>query len=235
MPRPAREAAFFREWSPEMAYVLGYWWADGCMRVKRGTGACELELASVELDHLHRLGATIGGRYQVRRVVQGQDTFAITFCSKQMYHDLLALGGTPHKSRTLTMPAVPDEHLPHFVRGFVDGDGTLTWNGDRPILQIYSASTGFLTGVCEAIQLTTGIPAPNIVANRLLWTVKWSTTRAKCLAAWLYIDNPGLAAPAKLERAHAFLDWVPKKRPEAGTITDAMRLYFADYLTFPGR
>src|SRR4051794_37202386 len=34
MPRPPRHADFFRMWTPETAYVLGYWWADGCMRIK---------------------------------------------------------------------------------------------------------------------------------------------------------------------------------------------------------
>ena len=43
---------FFRVWTPEMAYVLGYWWADGCMRIKRNTSAHEIEIASNDRDHL---------------------------------------------------------------------------------------------------------------------------------------------------------------------------------------
>jgi hypothetical protein len=76
----------------------------------------------------------------------------------------------------------------------------------------------------------TGIPAPNIVANRTLWYVKWSTIRAKCLAAWLYVENPGLALDRKAAIATDFIAWQPKKRPHTGTITEAMKLRFAAYL-----
>jgi hypothetical protein len=116
------------------------------------------------------------------------------------------------------------------VRGFVDGDGTLAWNGDRPILQIYSGSHRLLAAMGEAIQQSSGIPAPNVVANRALWNIKWSTIRAKCLAAWLYVDNPGLSLARKEAIAQKFLQWQPKKRPEHGTITETMRLNFPAYL-----
>ena len=125
---------------------------------------------------------------------------------------------------------MPHELLPHFIRGVVDGDGTLAWNGDRPILQIYSGSPRFLNGLTAAVEQGTGIPAPLPQANRENWTVKWSTIRAKCLAAWLYAENPGLALERKAAIAAQFLQWQPKKKPEKGTITDEMCLNFSDYL-----
>ncbi|HEU4325072.1 MAG TPA: LAGLIDADG family homing endonuclease [Roseiflexaceae bacterium] len=229
MSRAARNVVFFRRWSPEMAYVLGYWWADGYMYLKPH-GAHEIEIASVDREHLETIAETIGINYHLRQVVRGQPCYELTYCSKEMYQDLARLGGTPHKSRTIGFPPVPTDLLPHFVRGFVDGDGTLSWNGDRPVLQIYSASQAFLIPLGAAIEAATGIPAPNLIANRLLWYVKWSTIRAKCLAGWLYVDNPGLASKQKTAVALAFLDWHPKKKPNEGTITDAMRCNFPNYL-----
>jgi hypothetical protein len=229
MSRPAQHIEFFRIWTVEMAYILGYWWADGCMRVK-SHGAHEIEIASLDIDHLLVMARTIGAKYWVRKVTAVSETIAVTFCSKEMYYDLLAHGGTPRKSRTIGFPAVPTEFLPHFVRGVIDGDGTLAWNGDRPVLQIYSGSHQFLQDIVVAIERETGIPAPNVTANRNNWYVKWSTVRAKCLTGWLYVDNRGLALPRKAAIATQFLAWQPKKRPERGTITDAMRLKFADYL-----
>lgn len=230
MSRAARSVDFFRRWSPEMAYVLGYWWADGCMRVKANTNAHEIEIASNDIEHLETIADVVGQNYYVRKVVAAGNTYAITFCSKEMFQDLGRLGGTPHKSRTIGFPPVPTDLLPHFVRGFVDGDGTLSWNGDRPILQIYSASPAFLIPLGAAIEAVTGVPAPNLVANRLLWTIKWSTIRAKYLAGWLYVDNPGLASQHKTAVAQAFLEWYPKKKPNEGTITDEMRRNFPNYL-----
>lgn len=213
-----------------MAYVLGYWWADGCMRIKSSTGGHEIEIASNDRDHLETMAQAIGDKYWTRKVSLVSTCYAITFCSKEMYQDLLALGGTSHKSRTIGFPNVPAELLPHFVRGVIDGDGTLSWNGDRPILQIYSGSPQFLADMVAAIERSTGIPVPNVVANRENFNVKWSTTRVKCLVGWLYFDNKGLALDRKLAIAERFLQWQPKKMPEKGTITDEMRLSFAAYL-----
>lgn len=230
MGRNPRVADFFRRWSPEMAYVLGYWWADGYMRVKRSTTAHILEFSSVDCEHLLLIGATVGGKFDYRRIKAQNECYGIEFCSKEMYYDLLALGGRPNKSNVIGFPSVPAEYLVHFVRGFVDGDGTLAWNGDRPILQIYSGSKQLLERMAAAIEEQTGIPAPNVIANRSLWNIKWSTIRAKCLAAWLYVENPGLALDRKAAVAANFLAWQPRKRPNTGTITEAMKLRFAAYL-----
>lgn len=230
MARSARPVSFFRVWSPAMAYVLGYWWADGYMRVKRSSTAHIIEFASVDREHLELIGSAVGQTYDLRKIKANADCYGMEFCSKEMYHDLLALGGMPNKSNVIGFPTVPTELLAHFVRGFVDGDGTLAWNDDRPILQIYSGSKHLLENMAAAIEEQTGIPAPNVVANRALWNIKWSTIRAKCLSAWLYVDNPGLALERKAAIAANFLQWQPRKRPQAGTITEAMKLRFAAYL-----
>lgn len=231
MGRPPRGAHFFRVWTPAMAYVLGLWWTDGCMRIKRNTGAHEIEIAGNDRDHLEQIARIIGGNFQLRNVASDSACYKIIFCSKQMYRDIETLGGTPRKSRSIGFPAVPAELLPHFVRGVVDGDGTLSWNGDRPILQVYSGSPLFLNSLIASIERGTGIPAPKPQANRRNWTVKWSTVRAKCLAAWLYMDNSGLALARKAAIAGQFIEWRPKRRPNPETITDEMRLNFSDYLT----
>jgi hypothetical protein len=213
-----------------MAYVLGYWWADGCMYIKPSTTAHEVKFASKDREHLDLIAGVIGETHHTRPVTKGSDCYDMTFCSKEMYYDLLTLGGTPRKSYTTTMPPVPEKLLAHFIRGYVDGDGTLVWNGDRPVIQLYSASAEMLSGVGREIEIATGIPAPNIVANRQLHYIKWSTTRAKCLAAWLYVENLGLALDRKAAIAVDFIHWQPKKRPERGTITEGMRERFAAYL-----
>jgi LAGLIDADG-like domain len=230
MARTARPVEFFRAWSAEMAYVLGYWWADGYMRVKRNTGAYLVEIASVDREHLLVLAATIGEKADYRKITAKSECYGIEFCSKEMYHDLLALGGMPNKSNVIDFPSIPSAYLVHFVRGFVDGDGTLAWNGDRPVIQIYSGSKQLLEKMAAAIESQTGIPAANVVPNRSLWYLKWSTIRAKCLAAWLYVENPGIALERKAAIAYDFLAWQPRKRPHTGTITEAMRLHFADLL-----
>jgi hypothetical protein len=227
--RPPRSADFFRVWTPEMAYVLGLWWTDGYMRLKPH-GAHEIEIASNDRDHLVTIAQDICGNYTLRKVSKVSECYEVTFCSKEMYRDLETIGGTPRKSRTIGFPDVPVGLLPHFVRGVVDGDGTLAWNAEKPILHIYSGSPRFLSVMASTIERATGIPAPNLIANRTTTYIKWSTVRAKCLAAWLYAEHPGLALDRKAAIAAQFIQWRPKGTPLRGTITDQMRLNFPDYL-----
>lgn len=229
MGRPARDADFFRVWTPDMAYVLGYWWADGYMRI-RPHGAHDIEIASLDCEHLLMMANKIGGNFYWRKVRAGSECYEAIFCSVEMYRDIERLGGTPRKSRTMQMPIVPTHLLVDFVRGFVDGDGTLSCNAGKPILQIYSASDQFLVDLGREIEMATGIPAPNLAKNRANWYLKWSTIRAQCLAAWLYVDNAGLALERKSTVADMFLQWKPKKKPQVGTITDGMRRNFPAYI-----
>lgn len=59
MGRSPRGVNFFRDWSPEMAYVLGLWWADGYMYIKPH-GAYEIEIASTDREYLELIGRVIG-------------------------------------------------------------------------------------------------------------------------------------------------------------------------------
>src|SRR5215211_5121168 len=120
MGRPPRRADFFRVWTPEMAYILGLWWTDGCMRIKSNTGAHQIEIASNDHEHLETVAQVIGGNYFLRKVSPQANTYVISFCSKEMYQDIQAHGGTPRKSRTIGFPYVPPHLLPYFVRGVVD-------------------------------------------------------------------------------------------------------------------
>ena len=82
MGRPARHADFFRVWTLEMAYVLGLWWAEGCMRIK-AHGAHEFEIANNNRDHLERIAQVIGGNYDLRKVSQDSECYKVIFVAKR--------------------------------------------------------------------------------------------------------------------------------------------------------
>jgi len=42
-----------------------------------------------------------------------------------MFNDLLNLGMTQNKSKTVELSIIPDKHFSHFVRGYFDGDGNV--------------------------------------------------------------------------------------------------------------
>ena len=108
MARPPRHAEFFRVWTPEMAYVLGYV-VDGWLYAHQANTrrTRDSRSRSNDRDHLETIAQTIGGNYGLRKVSEDSQCYKITFCSKEMYQDILAHGGTPHKSRTIGFPYIP--------------------------------------------------------------------------------------------------------------------------------
>ncbi len=70
--------------------------------------------------------------------------------SKIIKQDLALLGIKHNKSYTVSFPKVPDEYLPAFVRGVIDGDG---WVQNRGyVMNITTASEKFANGLFAVFQ-----------------------------------------------------------------------------------
>jgi hypothetical protein len=163
------------------------------------------------VEHLEALRNIIGIGKLTR--ITRSDVFKLVICRKEMYDDLLRLGGTERKSLTLTWPDVPDAFLADFVRGYVDGDGCLTWhrsgNSAHPLISVVGTRE-FLTGMGAAIQAATDIPIPAChfdKGSHNTWVVKWYGIRAKCMSIWLYHNASGLCLARKWTLASAFATW----------------------------
>lgn len=203
--------SFFRTWSAPMAYVLGYWFADGNIYSQPACGGYTVSIGSKDVAHLELLRGAIGLGALTR--ITGSEVFKLVICRKALYEDLLRLGGSERKSLTLAWPRVPEEHLPHLVRGYVDGDGCLTWhrsgNSSNPLIDI-TGTEHFVTGLAHAVYGQTGIPVPSVHTHAGLSRVKWYGVAAKCLTIWLYRQHAGLALERKAILAEAFSQWEPK-------------------------
>lgn len=111
-----------------MAYVLGFFAADGSM-TKNKRGAHFIEFTSTDRDVLVKIRRVINsnlaiGSYQPKHENQNK-RYRIQIGSKKMFSDLSKLGFTQSKSLTLKFPHIPNKYLPHFVRGYFDGDGNV--------------------------------------------------------------------------------------------------------------
>ena len=112
-----------------MAYVLGYFAADGSMiRNKRGAHFIEFTSTDKSLIILVQQALSSGHSISVRpaRLPTHKISYRIQIGSKILFTDLTRLGFTQNKSCTLRFPAfLPAHLLGHFVRGYFDGDGSV--------------------------------------------------------------------------------------------------------------
>lgn len=117
---------FFKTWSPEMAYVLGYFAADGSM-IEHKNGGHYVEFTTTDKVIFQKMRKAVSSNHKIskrpRPYKKWKQQYRIQFGSGTWFADLIALGFTPNKSNTLSFPKLPSQHIPDFVRGYFDGDG----------------------------------------------------------------------------------------------------------------
>jgi hypothetical protein len=125
---------FFKTWSRDMAYIIGFLCADGGL-TKTTRGTHFITFYSMDKELLERIRVVISSEHMLsKRSVRSGSVYRLQLGSKEWFEDLSRLGLTVQKTDRMQLPAVPKEFLGDFVRGYFDGDGNV-WvgyvHGDR--------------------------------------------------------------------------------------------------------
>jgi hypothetical protein len=121
-----------------MAYVLGFFMADGSMDItKRGGHYFSIQICDRPL--LVMIRKALGSNHKIsvrKRYGNEHDIYRIQIGSKDICADLRKLGLSTQKTFNLSLPPMPKRYLGSFIRGYFDGDGNV-WTGyihkyDRP-------------------------------------------------------------------------------------------------------
>lgn len=109
-----------------MAYVLGYFAADGCITVNN-RGSEYIDFYSCDKELLEQVRDVMDSGHKLkerkRKNKNWNTIYRIQIGSKEMCNDLRSLGFQDDKTFTLSLPEMDTMFLPHFVRGYFDGDG----------------------------------------------------------------------------------------------------------------
>lgn len=114
---------YFKSWSNNMAYILGFFIADGMV-------ARDAQLISFSQKEKYILENI---RHEMRSnhpIIKNESTgvYILNLNSKIMRRDLIELYGVmPNKAHQIAFPNVPDKYLSHFIRGYFDGDGYVNY------------------------------------------------------------------------------------------------------------
>ena len=117
--------------SHEKAYILGFIYADGCVKCGPKRYTLEISQNGERKDVLEKIVKALDSNIPIKEYITNK--FSILFSSKQIAQDLVKLGAVPNKSLILQFPTkeqVPEEFLSSFILGCFDGDGCV-WNGKR--------------------------------------------------------------------------------------------------------
>lgn len=113
----------------EKAYWLGFLYADGCIT----KGSLSISIQDCDKEHLEKFKQDIGAINHKITEIKKENKFGWHFSIRdsQIINDLKKLGCIERKSLILVFPSedqVPQKYIYDFIRGYFDGDGTLSFN-----------------------------------------------------------------------------------------------------------
>lgn len=144
---------FFENWTPSMAYILGFIAADGWISIntKNGKGSYRLGVFIHEKDRevIEFIQKEMNLSHPIK--TKAKNLVGLEICSKKLVSDIQVLGIVPRKSKVIKMPLnIPEQYVSHYVRGLFDGDGWITVADGYFFCGIVSASDGFLEQIRDA-------------------------------------------------------------------------------------
>lgn len=196
---------FFKHWSEEMAYVLGFFAADGGMFINSG-GSRYIQFVSTDKEILIKIKRLMRSKHKIgiKKKTPGSRgkkvCYVIQIGSKAMYSDLLKLGFRPKKDLRIKLPKIPNHYFRHFVRGYFDGDGFVTcgWykRKNRQNKKYFLCQTGFTCGnkvflsdLSNRLTAKAGMGNGSIRSKPRSWDLLYSKRDTIRLANYMYKEN----------------------------------------------
>lgn len=109
-----------------MAYVLGYFAADGSM-IENGRGAHFIEFTTTDRILVENVRRAVNSNHKISkrptRNKKWKQQYRLQIGSKDWFTDLFRLDFSQNKSNTLAFPKIPAPFTLDFIRGYFDGDG----------------------------------------------------------------------------------------------------------------
>jgi hypothetical protein len=118
---------YFLKWGRNMAYLLGYLYADGSLENAPYIRGKYLRASSIDRELIENIKRELKSSHPIMRLKPtsngGSVSFFIRIGDHALYDSLIVKGLAPNKSLTMDFPAVPKKYLFDFLRGYFDGDG----------------------------------------------------------------------------------------------------------------
>ena len=188
---------FFKTWTSKMAYIFGFWVADGNM----GKNSNTITFTSKDYDLLAMIKSILKSEHNITSI---NNSFQLVICNKIFYNDLEKLGGIPAKSLIIQFPEIPDKYLSHFIRGEFDGDGSFYINRSKYLSSSFVGNIDFLSTLKDKIKENINIDSTDFrIANKngskRIYHLKYFNKKAIALGDYIYQDSENLRLERKFK------------------------------------
>jgi hypothetical protein len=186
---------FFDTLTEESAYILGLIFTDGNVAwdTKKGYYTLTITAAEKDKEHLEKIRKIMSSTKPLL-YAPSTKSYRLIVNSKKICKKLIEYGVIPKKSLIVKFPEIPKEYLNHFLRGVIDGDGSVRYSNRKrsPFfdIMICSGSPEFceklVTEVHEAIDIDANIKKRK---NANTYMIVYSCSRGKKLAEYIYSNS----------------------------------------------
>jgi hypothetical protein len=204
---------FRTSWSRDLAYVVGLIATDGNL----SNDGRHLSVSSQDIDLLETLRHCLRLDASITRC-SGSRCYRIQWGDRTFYDWLLSVGLMPAKSLTLGPLDVPDDYFADFVRGCIDGDGSIVtyldrfntpknpkYVYDRLFVSVVSGSPRFLQWMQLSVLRLRGLSGHLTVRRSPkyhdLWCLRYAKRESVALLKWIYYAHDVPALRRKREHA----------------------------------
>ena len=194
------------QWTPNLAYAVGLLTTDGNLS-KDGR---HINMRSSDIQLLKTFKKCLNLTTKIALSKNDgwatKPSYRVQFSGVQFYRWLLKIGLFPAKTYTIGSLNIPDEYFPDFLRGHLDGDGSVwsyedRWNTFknpkyvyiRLWSRFYSARKAHIQWIRENIIRLLGIrghvwerPPKRPDQTTSMWEVKFAKKESIKLLSWIY-------------------------------------------------
>ncbi len=214
---------FFSKWTPEMDWVLGWIITDGS--IQRDSNRLKIELNKKDIDVLYKIGNLLMYDGLIVREDIKRSTAYLSLNNKKFIDDLRTLGIHPSKTWNVRVPDMPKNCYRHFIRGFIEGDGSVTIGHPQGYTIMYISMIGnkhtitkIHSIINESLGLNIGVSEIQY-KNGVLYMLRYFGRNAVDLGEWIYSDVPSnLKLDRKYEYYINFMNTVGNKRFKGGNM-----------------
>lgn len=137
--------------SEDKAYFLGFMFADGYNNTEKGEARLKLHVKDKKI--LEYFTECLSSNKPLRF---DRSYIYLALENQKLSADLARHGCVKAKTHIIKFPDLNDDLVKHFIRGYFDGDGCITWSKNNPIVSITSTND-FLTKIQRILMNELGL------------------------------------------------------------------------------
>lgn len=198
MPQKSRyNINAFDSISNESAYWLGILMSDGCLYKGDTRHMVILSLCDYEIVEGFKNFMCVKDIPKIKKSIHpisGKEIYTLGLCNRHLFYRLTKLGCGQNKTFSLEWPQIEEKYLWAFIRGFFDGDGSISLN--RSINQwkvsIGCASKSFIDSFCEFVakhNLLFSTDIRTLKSGHGFYNIQFFSASLRKIYEYLYKDN----------------------------------------------